>query len=136
MVVLIGIGLGWVFGMVFAVMANRYVPYLADERPGILARLSPKVDIRQTARMALGVIFMYWGIVGAALGGLHNLISVVLPVSGLGSPNLVYSVVATALGLALAYWAANKFPLFRRDAWVLSAVFIVLFAWVLPVLGA
>ncbi len=112
------------------------MPYLAEERPGVLARLSPKVNIKQTARMALGILIMYWGLVGALMGVLHSLIGVLVPASGPVSPNLVYSVVTAVAGLALGWYGARRLPLARRDVWVLSAIFIVLFAWTLPALAA
>jgi len=53
MVVLLGVGLGWVMGIIFGVLANRYVPYLAEERPGRRSddeHVSPPMRGQRTTR--------------------------------------------------------------------------------------
>lgn len=136
MIVLIGIGLGWIVGVAFAVIAGPLSPYLARERPGFLSRISENTFTVSFAIMFFSVAFMWWGIVGAIMGTMHNLVSVVAPVGALGNPNIIFSLGTVALTVYTALSLARRLPWARRQVWSFSMIFMVAFAWVLPILGA
>lgn len=132
MVVLLGIALGWVMGAAFAGVAISLVPYLARERPGLLAHLPAAINFPQVAFLAVGVAFLYWGIVGALLGAFYLLSSVVAPGPGLGSANLAFTLGVVVLALGVGLLLTRSLPWARLHLWGLG----LLFGWALPLLAA
>ena len=104
----------------------------ADSRSGIARRIVPQgtnvVALSVVVHVAAIVVFTAVGLVlGMVLAGLEGR----RPQGGLGSPNLLYTVIVIAAGCIIALPAAAVPPL-RRPAGVGALLFVAAFGWALP----
>ena len=105
--------------------------FAKDPSPGFrafLARVPPMTLMMGIVLLA----FPTWAIVGAALGLIYREVGGQAPDGGASGANLAYSLSVTAAGLVLA---APWFVVIRRASAgvaALTATFIAVFGWVLP----
>lgn len=104
----------------------------ANDRPGMAQRLAPE----GTNVVALSVVLHLLGVLvltaiglvlGMALAGIEDR----RPDGGLGSPNMVYTVLVVALAAVLVI-PALALPAVRAYALAAAALFVVVFGWVMP----
>ena len=91
------------------------------------------------SRVAMIMVFLAyptWGAIGAVVGILYKIAGEQTPGSGLGSPNLVFTIAVVAVTLAMA---APFAVLLRRYLMGIAAMAVAsmgLFGWFLPVFAA
>lgn len=123
---------GYIMALIFTglaalmlVEARSRLPYLAK---AIAANISA---VALTVPISL-IAFLLWTAIGMFLGLLYRYTLEEAPGGGLGSPNLLYTVLIISFGgLTLTAVVAA----FRRLPWQVAAMglsFIALFGWVLP----
>jgi len=123
---------GYIMALIFTglaalmlVEARSRLPYLAK---AIAANISA---VALTVPISL-IAFLLWTAIGMFLGLLYRYTLEEAPGGGLGSPNLLYTVLIISFGgLTLTAVVAA----FRRLPWQMAAMglsFIALFGWVLP----
>jgi hypothetical protein len=123
---------GYIMALIFTglaalmlVEARSRLPYLAK---AIAANISA---VALTVPISL-IAFLLWTAIGMFLGLLYRYTLEEAPGGGLGSPNLLYTVLIISFGgLTLTAVVAA----FRRLPWqvaVMGLSFIALFGWVLP----
>ena len=123
-----GYGMALIFTGLVALMlveARSRVPFLAKA-------IAPNISaIALTVPISL-IAFLLWTAIGMFLGLLYRYTLEEAPGGGLGSPNLLYTVLIISFGgLTLTAVVAA----FRRLPWQVAAMglsFIALFGWVLP----
>ncbi|UCH87271.1 MAG: hypothetical protein JSU97_02450 [Dehalococcoidia bacterium] len=123
-----GYGMALIFTGLAALMlveARSRVPFLAKA-------IAPNISaIALTVPISL-IAFLLWTAIGMLLGLFYRYTLEEAPVGGLGSPNLLYTVLIIIFGgLTLTTVVAA----FRRLPWQVAAMglsFIALFGWVLP----
>jgi hypothetical protein len=123
-----GYGMALIFTGLVAFMlieARSRVPFLAKA-------IAPNISaIALTVPISL-IAFLLWTAIGMFLGLLYRYALEEAPGGGLGSPNLLYTVLIISFGgLTLTAIVAA----FRRLTWqvaVMGLSFIALFGWVLP----
>jgi len=123
---------GYIMALIFTglaalmlVEARSRLPYLAK---AIAANISA---VALTVPISL-IAFLLWTAIGMFLGLLYRYTLEEAPGGGLGSPNLLYTVLIISFGgLTMTAVVAA----FRRLPWQVAAMglsFIALFGWVLP----
>ncbi len=123
---------GYIMALIFTglvalmiVQARSRLPYLAQ---AIAANISA---VALTVPISL-IAFLLWTAIGMLLGLLYRYTLEEAPGGGLGSPNILYTVLIISFGgLTLTVLVAA----FRRLPWQVAAMglsFIALFGWVLP----
>ena len=123
---------GYIMALIFTglaalmlIEARSRLPYLAK---AIAANISA---VALTVPISL-IAFLLWTAIGMFLGLLYRYTLEEAPGGGLGSPNLLYTVLIISFGgLTLTAVVAA----FRRLPWqvaVMGLSFITLFGWVLP----
>jgi len=123
-----GYGMALIFTGLVALMlveARSRIPFLAKA-------IAPNVSaVALTVPISL-IAFLLWTAIGMFLGLLYRYTLEEAPGGGLGSPNLLYTVLIISFGgLTLTAVVAA----FRRLPWQVAAMglsFIALFGWVLP----
>lgn len=108
----------------------------SNDRTGFAQRVAPPgtniVALSMVIHFAAVVVLTALGLVlGLALAGLNDR----HPADGLGSPNLVYTVMILALTLIIVA-PAFLFPAVRRAALISAIVFAIAFGWALPWLAS
>lgn len=129
---------GFVVGYAMSLLAGPLAAYmiLRANRAGLAERIAPP----GTNFVALSMVLhfgamLFFTAVGMLLGlALHG-VDARRPADGLGSPNVAYTAIVLALGVALALPAAIV-PALRRYAFAGALVFIVAFGWGVPWLAS
>ncbi len=107
------------------VQARSRVPYLAKA-------IAPNISAVALAVPISLIAFLLWTAIGMLVGLLYRYTLEEAPGGGLGSPNLLYTLLIISFaGLSLTAVVAA----FRRLPWQLAVVglsFVALFGWVLP----
>jgi len=123
-----GYGMALIFTGLVALMlveARSRIPFLAKAIAPNISAVALTVPISLFA-------FLLWTAIGMFLGLLYRYTLEEAPGGGLGSPNLLYTVLIISFGgLTLTALVAA----FRRLPWQVAAMglsFIALFGWVLP----
>jgi hypothetical protein len=123
---------GYIMALIFTgllalmiVDARNRIPFLAKAIASNISAVALTVPISLIA-------FLLWTAIGMLLGLLYRYTLQEAPGGGLGSPNLLYTVLIISFGgLTLTAIVAA----FRRLPWQVAAMgisFIALFGWVLP----
>jgi len=104
----------------------------SNDRTGFAQRVAPPgtnvVALSVVIHLAAIVVLTALGLVlGMALAGIEAR----RPAGGLGSPNLVYTLMVLALAAALVIPAVG-FPAVRRFALAAALTFVVAFGWAMP----
>ena len=135
MIILIGIGIGWVMGLAFVLITIPLIPLIAKERPGILQRVPSESFTLTMAMFFYSITILWWGIFGAIIGTIHNLTSVLIPIHAFGSSNLIFSLGTTFVTLGMAVYIARSIPWARRQIWSMAILMFSFWGWLLPTLA-
>jgi hypothetical protein len=134
MMILIGIGIGWIMGLAFVLITIPLIPSVVRQRPGILQRIPNESFTLTMAFLFYSVAILWWGILGAIIGTIHNLVSVLIPIQAFGSSNLVFSAGTTITILGIGAYASNRIPWARRHIWSMAILILLFWGWLLPTL--
>ncbi|HET6614764.1 MAG TPA: hypothetical protein VFH62_02650 [Dehalococcoidia bacterium] len=104
----------------------------SNDRTGFAQRIAPEgtnvVALSVVLHFAAMIVLTAVGLIlGMALGGLEDR----RPDGGLGSPNLVYTLLVVAL-TAVIVIPTIAVPAIRRIAFVGALIFVVAFGWAVP----
>lgn len=83
-----------------------------------------------------GLIFLLWGLLGMALGGLYSLTAQALPGAGLGSPNQAFTLGVCLFALLASLILLLTQKRLRQEGLALNLAFAAIFGWLLPWLAA
>lgn len=130
---------GFVIGYALALAVSPLAAWAliaSNDRSGMAQRLAPPgtnfVALSVVLHFAALLVFTMLGLVlGMALGGIEDR----RPAGGLGSPNVVYTLLVVALAAVLVI-PTLILPAIRTYALAAAAVFVLLFGWALPWLAA
>lgn len=95
-------------------------------------RFSQKIE---PARIALAVVFFgypVWGMAGVMLGLLCKISSEKIPGSGLGSPNLVFTLAVIIGTVVLSMVPFLQFQQAKKGILIIAIAFVGVFGWFLP----
>jgi hypothetical protein len=123
---------GYCMALIFTGLAALMLVEARSRIPFLAKAIAPNISaIALTVPISL-VAFLLWTAIGMFLGLLYRYTLEEAPGGGLGSPNLLYTVLIISFGgLTLTAIVAA----FRRLPWQVAAMglsFIALFGWVLP----
>jgi hypothetical protein len=104
----------------------------SNDRTGFAQRIAPEgtnvVALSVVLHFAAMIVLTALGLIlGMALGGLEDR----RPNGGLGSPNLVYTLLVVAL-TAVIVIPTIAVPAIRRIAFVGAVIFVIAFGWAVP----
>ncbi|MSQ62160.1 MAG: hypothetical protein EXR43_06255 [Dehalococcoidia bacterium] len=129
---LVGFMVGYGVAIAFTAAAAILIVRLRTQVRFLRERLAPWLTPMTVAVPVAGFAFLAWTAIGMGLGLAYYAMEQVAPRGGLGSPNLVYTMVIAGLALVLvAPWLVVA-PALRRYLAVGVAVYIAAFAWLLP----
>jgi hypothetical protein len=123
---------GYIMALIFSGLAALMVVRARSRFPYLAKAIAPNISAVGLAVPISLIAFLLWTAIGMFLGLLYRYALDEAPGGGLGSPNLLYTVLIISFaGLPLAAIVGA----FRRLPWqvaVMGLSFIVLFGWVLP----
>ena len=122
-------------GTAFILITIPLIPFIAGQRPGILQRVPAESFTLMTALFFYSVAILWWGILGAIIGTIHNLVSVLIPIQAFGSSNLIFSVGTTIATLGIGAYASNRIRWARRQIWSMAILILLFWGWLLPALS-
>jgi hypothetical protein len=126
---------GYIMALVFTGLAAVMIVEARSRIPYLAKAIAPNISAVALAVPISIIAFLLWTAVGMFLGLLYRYTLEETPGGGLGSPNLLYTVLIISFGsLTLAAVVAA----FRRLPWqvaVMGISFIAVFGWVLPQLA-
>jgi hypothetical protein len=123
---------GYVMALIFTGLTALMLVEARSRIPFLAKAIAPNISaVALTVPISL-IAFLLWTAIGMLLGLLYRYTLEEAPGGGLGSPNLLYTVLIISFGgLTLTAVVAA----FRRLPWQVAAMglsFIALFGWVLP----
>jgi hypothetical protein len=130
---------GFVSGYIMALIFSGLVAIMVVERrsriPYLAKVIAPNISAAALAVPISLIAFLLWTAIGMLFGLLYRYTLQEAPGGGLGSSNLLYTLlIITFVGLILTAIVAA----FRRLPWQVAVIglsFVVLFGWVLPLLA-
>ena len=125
---MVGYGAAIAFTAAAAILLIRLRPQFRFLRERVAPWLTPMI----VAVPVAGFAFLAWTAIGMGLGLAYHALEQAAPRGGLGSPNLVYTLVIAGSALVLAAPWLVIAPALRRYLVVGVAVYIAAFAWLLP----
>ena len=129
--VLAGFVIGYAISLIVSPLA-AWSLVSSNDRSGFAQRIAPPgtnvVALSAVLHFATVLLLTALGMVlGMALTGIEER----RPDGGIGSPNLVYTLIVVALA-AVMFIPAFAVPIFRRYAVIGGIVFVALFGWAMP----
>jgi len=123
---------GYIMALIFTGLAALMLVEARSRLPYLTKAIAANISaVALTVPISL-IAFLLWTAIGMFLGLLYRYTLEEAPGGGLGSPNLLYTVLIISFGgLTLTAVVAA----FRRLPWQVAAMglsFIALFGWVLP----
>ena len=126
---------GYIMALVFTALAALMIVEARSRIPYLAKAIAPNISAVALAVPISIIAFLLWTAVGMFLGLLYRYTLEEAPGGGLGSPNLLHTLLIISFGgLTLAAVVAA----FRRLPWqvaVMGISFIAVFGWVLPQLA-
>jgi hypothetical protein len=123
---------GYIMAIIFSGLAALMIVDARSRIPFLVKAIAPNISAVALAVPISLIAFLLWTAVGMILGLLYRYTLQEAPGGGLGSPNLLYTVLIISFGgLSLAAVVTA----FRRLPWQVAAIglsFIALFGWALP----
>jgi hypothetical protein len=123
---------GYIMALIFSGLAALMIVNARTRLPYLAKAIAPNISAVALAVPVSLIAFLLWTAIGMFLGLLYRYTLEEAPGGGLGSPNLLYTVLVISFaGLTLTAVVAA----FRRLPWqvaVMGLSFIALFGWVLP----
>jgi hypothetical protein len=126
---------GYIMAIIFSGLTALMVVEARSRIPYLVKVIAPNISaVALTVPISL-IAFLLWTAVGMLLGLLYRYTLQEAPGGGLGSPNLLFTVLIISFGglILTAIVAA-----FRRLPWQVAVIglsFIALFGWALPYLA-
>jgi hypothetical protein len=123
---------GYIMALIFSGLAALMIVQARSRIPYLVKAIAANISaIALTVPISL-IAFLLWTAIGMFLGLLYRYTLEEAPGGGLGSPNLLYTLLIISFaGLTLTAIVAA----FRRLPWQVAAMglsFIAIFGWVLP----
>jgi hypothetical protein len=123
---------GYIMALIFSGLAALMIVQARSRIPYLVKAIAANISaIALTVPISL-IAFLLWTAIGMFLGLLYRYTLEEAPGDGLGSPNLLYTLLIISFaGLTLTAVVAA----FRRLPWQVTAMglsFIAIFGWVLP----
>jgi len=123
---------GYIMALIFTGLVALMLVQARSRLPYLAKAIAPNVSaVALTVPISL-IAFLLWTAIGMLLGLLYRYTLEEAPGGGLGSPNILYTLLILSFaGLTLTAVVAA----FRRLPWQVAAIglsFIALFGWVLP----
>jgi hypothetical protein len=123
---------GYIMALIFTGLAALMLVRARSRLPYLAKAIAPNISaVALTVPISL-IAFLLWTAIGMLVGLLYRYTLEEAPGGGLGSPNLLYTLLIISFaGLSLTAVAGA----FRRLPWqvaVMGLSFIALFGWVLP----
>ncbi len=123
---------GYIMAIIFSGLAALMIVDARSRIPFLVKAIAPNISAVALAVPISLIAFLLWTAVGMLLGLLYRYTLQEAPGGGLGSPNLLYTV------LIISFGGLNLIAIvtaFRRLPWQVAAIvlsFIALFGWALP----
>jgi len=123
---------GYIMALIFSGLVALLIVGARSRLPYLAKAIAPNISaVALTVPISL-IAFLLWTAIGMLVGLLYRYTLEEAPGGGLGSPNLLYTVLVISFaGLSLTAIVTA----FRRLPWqvaVMGLSFIALFGWVLP----
>jgi hypothetical protein len=123
---------GYIMGLIFTGLASLMIVQARSRIPYLAKAIAPNISaVALTVPISL-IAFLVWTAIGMLVGLLYRYTLEEAPGGGLGSPNLLYTLLIISFaGLSLTAVVAA----FRRLPWQLAVMglsFVALFGWILP----
>jgi len=123
---------GYIMALIFSGLVALMIVQARSRLPYLAKAIAPNISaVALTVPISL-IAFLLWTAIGMLVGLLYRYTLEEAPGGGLGSPNLLYTVLVISFaGLSLTAIVTA----FRRLPWqvaVMGLSFIALFGWVLP----
>jgi len=123
---------GYIMALIFTGLAALMIVQARSRIPYLVKAIAPNISVVALAIPISLIAFLVWTAIGMLVGLLYRYTLEEAPGGGLGSPNLLYTLLIISFaGLSLAAVVTA----FRRLPWQLAVMglsFIALFGWVLP----
>ncbi|MDY6892615.1 MAG: LPXTG cell wall anchor domain-containing protein [Chloroflexota bacterium] len=133
--VLAGVVAGLSMGTIFL----GVLIFMLYSNPDIHNRLSARLPQGISPTMVLLAILIavppLWGIFGALAGVVYSFVSISLPYTGLGSPNLAFTIASLSIGILIVIGLFILRRRLIRLGLILAVAFAGIFGWVLPLLA-
>lgn len=127
---------GWVVGYAFALIFTGLASVMlidARSRVPFLARaIAPNINAVMLAVPISIVAFLWWTLVGLAMGALYSAARKGIPGGGLGSPNWPYTLGVLLAGAAFLALVCYGWRRLRWEVVALVIAFVALFGWGMP----
>jgi hypothetical protein len=126
---------GYIMALIFSGLVALMVVEMHSRIPYLAKVIAPNISAAALAVPISLIAFLLWTAIGMLFGLLYRYTLQEAPGGGLGSHNLLYTLLIIAFaGLILTAIVAA----FRRLPWQVAVIglsFVVLFGWVLPLLA-
>lgn len=135
MEVLAGFVIGYAMSLIFSILAAIMVVDARSRVPYLAKAIAPNISAVALAVPISLLAFFLWTALGMFFGLLLRLTLEEASGEGLGSPNLVYTVLVLIFA---AFSLAVAWSVWRRLPWpvlTMGLAFIALFGWALPFLA-
>lgn len=123
---------GYIMALIFTGLAALMIVQARSRIPYLVKAIAPNISVVALAIPISLIAFLVWTAIGMLVGLLYRYTLEEAPGGGLGSPNLLYTLLIISFaGLSLTAVVTA----FRRLPWQLAVMalsFIALFGWVLP----
>jgi hypothetical protein len=123
---------GYIMALIFSGLAALMIVQARSRIPYLVKAIAANISVVSLAIPISLIAFLLWTAIGMLLGLLYRYTLQEAPGGGLGSPNLLYTVLIISFaGLSLTAIVGA----FRRLPWqvaVMGLSFIALFGWLLP----
>ena len=123
---------GYIMALIFTGLAALMIVQARSHVPYLVKAIAPNISVVALAIPISLIAFLLWTAIGMLVGLLYRYTLEEAPGGGLGSPNLLYTLLIISFaGLSLTAVVTA----FRRLPWqvaVMGLSFIALFGWVLP----
>jgi len=123
---------GYIMALIFTGLAALMIVQARSRIPYLVKAIAPNISVVALAVPISLIAFLVWTAIGMLVGLLYRYTLEEAPGGGLGSPNLLYTLLIISFaGLSLTALVTA----FRRLPWQLAVMglsFIALFGWVLP----
>jgi len=123
---------GYIMALIFTGLAALMIVQARSRIPYLVKAIAPNISVVALAIPISLIAFLVWTAIGMLVGLLYRYTLEEAPGGGLGSPNLLYTLLIISFaGLSLTAVVTA----FRRLPWQLAVMglsFIALFGWILP----
>lgn len=131
-----GMGSGFLMGTLFICIGALMLPSLRQNPPRFLRPLLQYSSLTAIFPLLAGIIFLYWGLIGAGIGVIYLWVSLNFPGTGLGSPNALFTSIILAFNFLLFVFLFSISKRFLKGWIALNSSFALIFGWLLPYLAS